>query len=181
MSGARVRFRGAIPRHSDGMEELNRAKRESADVIRRYYEQVKIIAETELPFPATERQVAFASIWFVSVMHAPEQIVNLLRDPKFRASEGFRSISEVSLPAGDGSVPAGAEEVDVPFSKALAALINKYSIESKSNTPDFILAQFLTEILDAYAKATYERDRWYGDWAAVPPRSCADKVPGDGV
>jgi len=163
------------------MEELNRAKRESADVIRRYYEQVKTIAETELVLSVNERQAVFACLWFVSVMHAPEQIVNLLRDPEFRASEGFRSLSEVIPSAGDGSVPSVTEEVDVPFSKALAALINKYSIESKSNTPDFILAQFLTETLDAYAKATYERDRWYGDWAAVPPRSCADKVPGCGV
>ena len=159
------------------MEELNRAKRDSADVIQRYAEQVKTIAESELGLSVTERQTWFACLWFVSVMHAPDQIVHLLRDPAFRASEGFRSISNVDA-GPDSTEPV---EEPVPFSKALAALINKYSIEAKSNTPDFILAQFLTETLDAYAKATYERDRWYGDWAAVPPRSCADKVPGVGV
>ena len=36
------------------------------------------------------------------------------------------------------------------FEKELAALINKHSLEQRSNTPDFILASYLVESLNAF-------------------------------
>ena len=47
------------------------------------------------------------------------------------------------------------------FNKELEALINKHSMENLSDTPDFILAQFLRNCLDAYSEATIARDVWY--------------------
>ncbi len=41
--------------------------------------------------------------------------------------------------------------------------INCASAENVSDTPDFILAEFLTECLDAFDKATKTRDEWYGN------------------
>lgn len=40
--------------------------------------------------------------------------------------------------------------------------INRCSAENGSNTPDFILAEFLTDCLEAYDKATAVREKWYG-------------------
>ena len=40
--------------------------------------------------------------------------------------------------------------------------INRTSAENKSNTPDFVLAQYLIDCLTAYDKATNVRDKWYG-------------------
>jgi acyl carrier protein len=48
------------------------------------------------------------------------------------------------------------------FELALENLINRYSIENESDTPDFILAQYLRACLDAFKVAVRERDRWYG-------------------
>lgn len=48
------------------------------------------------------------------------------------------------------------------FEKELEALINKHSKETESDTPDFILAQYLRGCLDNYAKAVKSRDNWYG-------------------
>jgi len=48
------------------------------------------------------------------------------------------------------------------FQRELGALLNRYSIEHASNTPDFILAQFLRAQLTAFAEATESRDKWYG-------------------
>ena len=45
---------------------------------------------------------------------------------------------------------------------ALSNLINSYSQENLSNTPDFILAQYLLDALDAFNKATNSRNKWYG-------------------
>lgn len=48
------------------------------------------------------------------------------------------------------------------FRKDIEGVINRYSKENGSNTPDFILAQYLTESLSAYDKAVTAREKWYG-------------------
>lgn len=40
--------------------------------------------------------------------------------------------------------------------------LNGASAENGSNTPDFILAEYLTEALNAFDKATALRDKWHG-------------------
>lgn len=47
------------------------------------------------------------------------------------------------------------------FRKELSDLINKFSIENGSNTPDFILADYLVDCLAAYDKVVILRDKWY--------------------
>ena len=48
------------------------------------------------------------------------------------------------------------------FEKELEVLINKHSKENESDTPDFILAQYLKGCLANYAETIKSRDRWYG-------------------
>jgi len=47
------------------------------------------------------------------------------------------------------------------FVKELENLINKYSLENQSDTPDFILAEYLRDCLTAFGRATKRRDDWY--------------------
>lgn len=47
------------------------------------------------------------------------------------------------------------------FEKELENLINCHSQENASNTPDFILAQYLTGCLAAFNTATQQRESWY--------------------
>lgn len=53
-------------------------------------------------------------------------------------------------------------ENESSFEVELQHLINNYSIESLSNTPDFILASFLRNVLTDWNHAINARDRWYG-------------------
>ena len=46
------------------------------------------------------------------------------------------------------------------FQAELAAVINKYSREGRSNTPDFILAGYLVNCLEAYEAAMERREEW---------------------
>lgn len=46
------------------------------------------------------------------------------------------------------------------FRKELEMLINRYSKENGSDTPDFILAQFLEDSLKAFDKAVSTRTEW---------------------
>ncbi len=55
------------------------------------------------------------------------------------------------------------------FRKELEALINKYSRENLSDTPDFILAEFLGGCLITFEAATRERERWYGRYVQGLP------------
>lgn len=48
------------------------------------------------------------------------------------------------------------------FRKELEGLINKHCEENGSNTPDFILAIYLSGCLEAFNVATRNRDKWYG-------------------
>jgi len=48
------------------------------------------------------------------------------------------------------------------FASGLESLINRFSRENASNTPDFILAQYLLTCLAAWNTATQQRDTWYG-------------------
>jgi hypothetical protein len=48
------------------------------------------------------------------------------------------------------------------FRKSLVELLNKNSKENDSNTPDFILAEYLMLCLEAYNKTLQVRESWYG-------------------
>lgn len=53
-------------------------------------------------------------------------------------------------------------EARPPFVKELEDLINRYSLENESDTPDFILAQHLKRTLDLLAVTITRREVWYG-------------------
>jgi hypothetical protein len=47
------------------------------------------------------------------------------------------------------------------FSQQLSSLLNKFSLENPSNTPDYILAEYLIDCLSAYNKTKVWVDKWH--------------------
>ena len=47
------------------------------------------------------------------------------------------------------------------FEMELRALINKHSLEGISNTPDFLLAEYLTKILEVFELTTIQRTEFF--------------------
>ena len=47
------------------------------------------------------------------------------------------------------------------FDKRLESLINEFSMESASGTPDFILASYLRSCLNNWNMHIQERDKWF--------------------
>lgn len=45
--------------------------------------------------------------------------------------------------------------------REFAEVINKNSLENDSNTPDFILAEYLVHQLEVFNNLTVVRNRWY--------------------
>lgn len=48
------------------------------------------------------------------------------------------------------------------FEDELSDLINRHNKDSEANTPDFILAKYLTEILEEYIKSIQSNRAWQG-------------------
>lgn len=59
-------------------------------------------------------------------------------------------------PQGLNTVPSGNLE------KELTELLNKYNCEKRSDTPDFILAQYLLMCYGAFNVSVERREKWYG-------------------
>ena len=51
--------------------------------------------------------------------------------------------------------------MDSNFEKELSALINKYSQENLSNTPDFILVEYLNSCLKTFNYTLKMREQWH--------------------
>ena len=51
---------------------------------------------------------------------------------------------------------------DETFTKELQSLLNRYSKENTSNTPDFILASYIENCLVAWNVGVQQREAWYG-------------------
>jgi hypothetical protein len=48
------------------------------------------------------------------------------------------------------------------FRRELASCLNRHSRENGSDTPDFILAEYLAGCLEAFDRAVARREEWYG-------------------
>lgn len=48
------------------------------------------------------------------------------------------------------------------FRDELENIINSYSKENGSDTPDFILADYLAECLEVFDRTMARREKWYG-------------------
>lgn len=69
------------------------------------------------------------------------------------------------------NTPEPTEKFDTKidnFRKELERLLNCMSTENRSDTPDFILAQYITDCLEAYDRAVNRREVWYGRKTAEP-------------
>ncbi len=47
------------------------------------------------------------------------------------------------------------------FEKELESILNRYSKENASNTPDFMLAKYLSVCLENYNETIKARDKWF--------------------
>jgi len=46
--------------------------------------------------------------------------------------------------------------------KDLTSLLNNHSLESRSDTPDYMLADFMLGCLNVYENTIERRERWFG-------------------
>lgn len=61
----------------------------------------------------------------------------------------------------DETVSVSNNTKDLEFEKELESLLNRYSKENGSDTPDFILAEYLTGCLENFNNTVGKRTNWY--------------------
>lgn len=74
-------------------------------------------------------------------------------------------------------IPGFEGPFESAFSQELAALMNKYSGESISNTPDFLMRDFVCRAMQAANELISARDNWYG----IKPRVAYKNEQGNTV
>lgn len=66
------------------------------------------------------------------------------------------------------------------FLRELKSIINRYSRENGSDTPDFILAEYLNGCLMNFNYAVCKRENWYGRSQGVSvPQTAAPQAPAE--
>lgn len=63
----------------------------------------------------------------------------------------------------------------------IARALNGFSAENGSNTPDFILAQYLLSCLAAFNEASRARETWYGTELRIGGGSVRSPVTGEAL
>lgn len=61
----------------------------------------------------------------------------------------------------DPVIPGAHHRIDA-FEKELTSLINRYSMENTSDTPDYILARYMLSCLIHFNAAVNRREKWFG-------------------
>lgn len=84
--------------------------------------------------------------------------INVAYGRKLDGTEGERQCP--SAPE-DPSPDRDRVKQPVSFRQDLESLLNRHSMENGSNTPDFILANFLVGVLETFDTAVLRRHNWY--------------------
>jgi predicted RNA-binding Zn-ribbon protein involved in translation (DUF1610 family) len=83
---------------------------------------------------------------------------------------------------GAASEGTGESHCSAPsLRREIQDALNRYSAENGCNTPDFILAEFLTGCLAVFDSAVNQRERWYGRQRADQKWWPNRDVPNSGV
>ena len=83
-------------------------------------------------------------------------------DNKSKIGESLKIRIGNSLKMNDKpDVPVKNEKDETELLKGITDLLNKTCSENASNTPDFILAEFLLDCLYAFNRSVNKRNKWY--------------------
>jgi hypothetical protein len=91
------------------------------------------------------------------VNHPREINVNSVR-PTIEELE--RILNDKNSPAVE--ITANGDVVAKGLRYEIQQALNRVSAESGSNTPDFILSEYLVSCLASFDRAVVRRERWYG-------------------
>ena len=92
-----------------------------------------------------------------------EEHEKLLSQMAFERDGWRRSFAESQTKLAEARGEGEPKIETSTFRKELTHLINFHSQENGSNTPDFILAQFLDVCLGLWNQTVRKRDTWYGE------------------
>lgn len=80
---------------------------------------------------------------------------------------------------GRGEANASGAQADGAFQadlkQELTSLLNRYSLENGSDTPDFILAQYLLRCLETFNHTIRAREQWHGRELGPAEHACVPR------
>ena|ERR1700722_5869605 len=92
--------------------------------------------------------------------YKPSTHAGLIRETTVECIEAVKK--PLAFDAPEAGCQAQNDLPRKPFVDELRSLINRHCVENDSNTPDFLLAEYLLSVLNAYTTLNNKRERWYG-------------------
>ena len=93
--------------------------------------------------------------WMAMSSQQRNQLLNLLNTE----DDEYRAFGEALTRLVPNTTTSDAQPT---FTEKLAELINRYSLENNSNTPDFLLAEYMIRSLSTFSSIIRKRDTWHG-------------------
>ena len=104
----------------------------------------------------------------ITLQDGEESNANYVYDD--REVSGVKEVLKV-VKAGPDDIPENEGKLP-SFREDLTSLLNKHCKENRSNTPDFILAEYLDNCLSVYDRACVNNSKWHnGDQNDAPETS----------
>ena len=122
---------------------------------RRFAEPLKIEEEDNIPCDCGTCQEEKPHYTFPN--HATGPVKTVVFDDHSMYCTAKQEVEEKGLAPDQDARPSLTE-----FERALKNLLNKYSMENASSTPDHILAEYMHACLISFNIATRAREHWYG-------------------
>lgn len=110
---------------------------------------------------AREASDALDVMTFMQIRSILEGILGRTPDPARDTLQLAREVQHYTEVMRE-EIRTGGRSSTETFREALQSTINRHSRENGSNTPDYVLANFLAGVLDQFDCATLLRDRFYG-------------------
>jgi hypothetical protein len=135
-------------------------------------EHLRLWATSGVPAPANELQSIQAWLSYLSE-HGSEKTMSTMRTRMLLLMNAASNLHEQG-PEAEAEVGIYDQRPDMrpkTFEQELRDLINRHSKENGSNTPDFLLAEYLVGCLSVFDTILTKRTRWTDGPNEVPNQS----------
>lgn len=134
------------------------------DLARAYLALARVSSQTGTPTEA--------------MIFAPEECLKCgVEETVLAPHQTFCTPCAIALVQSAAPTPSREATEPVALAKALASAVNSVSAENGSDTPDFILGDFLAAQLEAFNNAVHRRSQWYGHHQSIASPPSAPREP----
>lgn len=116
----------------------------------------------EIDTTSNEGKALFGAVCMITCSPGIMWKGETVRGDMLHPDEALQMVKEVAIMCSEDYKIDNNLKSETNFRNELTKLINKYSLENDSDTPDFILANYIVGQLQVFNDIVEQREKWYG-------------------